>query len=139
MKIYKEVKGVSEVIYTSDFIEDANAFFESMYNLLVKTDRFAIKKYGDSCFACDNIIYYIESENEEKRVRLLNRYYIKSDGNCMCVIRLRDIKQNEENNENYFIGHQTTIYATGGAVNEDYTCECNKFVAMLESKELTAV
>lgn len=139
MKIYKEVKGVLEVIYTSDFIEDANAFFESMYNLLVKKDRFAVKKYGDSCFACDNIIYYMDSENDEKRVRLLNRYYIKSDGNCMCVIRLRDIKQNEKNNENYFVGHQTTIYATGGAVNEDYTCECNKFVAMLESKEITAL
>lgn len=139
MKIYKEVKGISEVIYTSDFIEDAKAFFESMYNLLVKKDRFAVKKYGDSCFICNNIMYYIDSENDEKRVRLLNRYYTKSDGNCMCVIRLRDIQQNEENNENYFVGHQTTIYATGGAINEDYNCECNKFVAMLESKEITAI
>ena len=139
MKIYKEIKGVSEVIYNSDYSEDAKAFFESMYNMLVKKDRFAVKKYGDSCFSCDNIIYYIDSENDEKRVKLLNRSYIKSDGNCMCVIRLRDIKQNERNNENYFVGHQTTIYATGGALNEDYNCECNKFVAMLESKEITAV
>lgn len=44
MKIYKEVKGVREVIYNSDFMEDAKAFFESMYNLLVKKDIFAIKK-----------------------------------------------------------------------------------------------